>query len=186
MLIGLFRKILFSFHNDFKWKKENFDLVLQVGTTLILAYVSLGAHQTTHWARSLSSRPVSRWNFTPPPSYVHASFSDPLRAYFSPLRKGMGLHLSTTMLQTPTSLSGEIRERPSHNIDFDLPYDRLPGGLISCSVAFGSAAIQVNWTLVTRHCLPKTMCNCTTLKGPGVEDQESGGLGCGAAVCGID
>ena len=55
------------------------------------------------------------------------------------------------MLQTPTSLSDEICERPSHSIDFDPPYDRLQGGLISCSVAFGSAAIQVNWTLVTRH-----------------------------------
>ena len=94
--------------------------------------------------------------------------------------------LSTTMLQTPTSLSGEICERPSHSIDFELLNDRLPGGVISCSVAFGSAAIQVNWTLVTRHCLPKTMCNCTTFKGPGVEDHGCFGLGCRAAVCDID
>ena len=186
MVMGLFRKILFSFHNDFKWKKKTLILFYRSALPSSLPTSPLGAHQTTHWTRSLSSRPVSRWNFTPPPSYVHVSFSDPLRAYFSPLRKGMGLHLSTTMLQTPTSLSGEIRERPSHSIDFELLNDRLPGGLISCSVAFGSAAIQVNWTLVTRHCLPKTMCNCTTLKGPGVEHQESGGLGCGAAVCGID
>ena len=94
MVMGLFRKILFAFHNDFKWKKKTLILFYRSALPSSLPTSPLGAHQTTHWTRSLSSRPVSRWNFTPPHSYVHVSFSDPLRAYFSPLWNGMGLQLS--------------------------------------------------------------------------------------------
>ena len=168
-------------------KKENFDLVLQVGTTLILAYVSLGGSPNNPLDEESVLKTCLQVKLYAAPFLCSLLLFRSTPSVFLPTMIGNGITtLPTTMLQTPTSLSGDICERPSHGIDFDLPYDRLPGGLISCSVAFGSSAIQVNWTLVTRHCLPKTMCNCTTLKGPGVEHQESGGLGCGAAVCGID
>ena len=150
-------------------KKENFDLVLQVGTTLILAYVSFGGSPNNPLDEESVLKTCLQVKLYAAPFICSRLLFRSTPSVFLPTMKGNGITtLSTTMLQTPTSLSGEIRERPSHSIDFELLNDRLPGGLISCSVAFGSAAIQVNWTLVTRHCLPKTMCNLEHITFDGI------------------
>ena len=94
-------------------KKENFDLVLQVGTTLILAYVSLGGSANNPLDEDSVLKTCLQVKLYAAPFLCSRLLFRSTPSVFLPTMKVHGITtLSTTMLQTPTSLSHSSEKEP--------------------------------------------------------------------------
>ena len=98
-------------------KKENFDLVLQVGTTLILAYVSLGGSPNNPLDEESVLKTSLQVKLYAAPFLCSRLLFRSTPSVFLPTMIGNGITtLPTTMLQTPTSLSGDIYVKDPHMV----------------------------------------------------------------------